>query len=97
MKSYPQAQEKGSPERIFNYRLSRARRITENVFENLSAVFRIFWKYLLLEPETAAVAIMAFIYLHSFMINTSCSKNVYNPPETFDSEDKGTEQILGAS
>lgn len=63
MPFHPWVQEKGSSKRIFNYRHSRGRRITENVFENLSAVFRIFWKYLLLELETAADAVMGCIYL----------------------------------
>ncbi|XP_028140337.2 uncharacterized protein LOC114334492 [Diabrotica virgifera virgifera] len=66
LKPYPGAQDKGSPKRIFNYRLSRARRISENVFGMLSSIFRIFRKPLLLEPETAEVVVMACIYLHNF-------------------------------
>eukprot|EP00102_Acyrthosiphon_pisum_P019617 XP_016656827.1 PREDICTED: uncharacterized protein LOC103308147 [Acyrthosiphon pisum] len=44
MKPYATDLNKGSPKRVFNYRLSRARRIIENTFGLLSAVFRIFRK-----------------------------------------------------
>lgn len=46
MKPYP-GTEKGSKKRVFNYRLSRARRIVENVFGIMSAVFRVFRKPML--------------------------------------------------
>lgn len=43
----------GSIERVFNYRLSRARRVVENAFGILSSVFRVLRKPMLLEPEKA--------------------------------------------
>ncbi|XP_046144675.1 protein ANTAGONIST OF LIKE HETEROCHROMATIN PROTEIN 1-like [Osmia bicornis bicornis] len=45
------AYNKKSAERIFNYRLSRARRVLENVFGISSAVFRVLRKPMLLEPK----------------------------------------------
>jgi hypothetical protein len=42
MKPYATDLNKGSPKRVFNYRLARARRIVENALGLLVAVFRIF-------------------------------------------------------
>lgn len=51
LKPYPGVHDKGSSKRIFHYRLSRARRVVENVFGILASVFRIFSKPILLEPH----------------------------------------------
>lgn len=37
---------------VFNYRLSRSRRVTENAFGLLSQVFRVFYKSISIEPTT---------------------------------------------
>ena len=44
MKPYATDLNRGSPRIVFNYRLSRARRIVENAFGLLASVFRIFRK-----------------------------------------------------
>nr|CAI5838160.1 unnamed protein product [Callosobruchus analis]CAI5839751.1 unnamed protein product [Callosobruchus analis] len=44
MKPYPGSHQEDSIERIFNYRLSRARRVVENAFGILSVVFRVLRK-----------------------------------------------------
>lgn len=48
LKPYPGTQIKGSSQRIFNNRLSRSRRISENILGILSARFRVLRKPLLL-------------------------------------------------
>ncbi|XP_050528183.1 uncharacterized protein LOC126898285 [Daktulosphaira vitifoliae] len=53
MKPYPGTYGKRSIERIFNNRLSQARRVG-NVFGIIASVFRVLKKPLLLEPEKAA-------------------------------------------
>lgn len=78
MKPYAGPQEKGSMKRIFNYRLSRARRVSENTFGIIASVFRILRKPILLEPKTAKKVILAIVYLHNFL-RKSESKTIYNP------------------
>lgn len=58
MKPYPGQHDKRSKERIFNYRLSRARRIVENVFGIMSGVFRVLRKPILLTPEKVQLIIL---------------------------------------
>ena len=66
MKPYPQlglTEEK----RIFNYRLSRCRRISENAFGILSSRWRVFRKPLLLQPQRATSITLAAITLHNWL------------------------------
>lgn len=84
MKPYPGIQEKGSGTRIFNYRLSRARRVSENVFGILCSVFRVLRKPMLLQPEKAKKIVMAAIYLHNYLRKNAAKS--YNPPGIFDHE-----------
>nr|CAI5870097.1 unnamed protein product [Callosobruchus analis] len=62
----------------------RARRVIENVFGIISAVFRVLRKPMFLLPEKSTKVILACIYLHSFLRKSRESRNVYTPPGTFD-------------
>lgn len=84
MKPYSGLYENGSKERIFNYRLSRARRVTENAFGILTAVFRVLRKPMLLEPNKARDVVLTTIYLHNYLRQSKNSRNVYTPAGTFD-------------
>lgn len=84
MKPYPGIQEKESQTRIFNYRLSRARRMSENVFGIMCSIFRSLRRPMLLQPETTRKVVMAILYLHNFLRKQSC--DIYNPPGSFDIE-----------
>lgn len=53
--------------RIFNYRLSRARRISENAFGILVQKFRIFFRRLQGKPEHITTIILAACTLHNFI------------------------------
>lgn len=67
---------KGSQQRIFNYRLSRARRIVENVFAIIASVFRILRRPILLQPENAEIIVMTIAHLHNFLRrNSECQRH----------------------
>lgn len=87
MKPYPGSHEAGSSRRVFNYRLSRARRIVENAFGILSAIFRVLRKPMLLEPEKAKKVVLACVYLHNFLKKSKTSRDIYTPVGMFDTED----------
>lgn len=53
--------------RIFNYRLSRARRVVENVFGILVARFGVFQRPMMLSPEKATIVTLTCCYLHNFL------------------------------
>lgn len=80
---------KGSPQRIFNYRICRARRIVENTFGICSAIFRVLRKPMLLEPKKAQLIVMTVVHLHNFLRKSSTSQNLYTPTGTFDTEVEG--------
>lgn len=89
MKAYPVEQKKGSKQRIFNYRLCRARRIIENVFGIMSAVFRVLRKVMLLSPEKATTVVLTCVYMHNFLRKSKLSRNIYTPHGAFDEDNEG--------
>lgn len=89
MKLYPGLYPKRSSQRIFNYRLSRARRIVENVFGIMSAVFRVLTKPLLLESQKASIVGMTCALLHNFLRQSETSRSNYSPLGAFDREEEG--------
>lgn len=85
MKPFSGIHDKGSKERVFNYRLCRARRVSENAFGILSSSFRVLRKPMLLNPDVATKVTLACIHLHNHLRKTS-SRYVYCPNEMFDKE-----------
>lgn len=69
---------------VFNYRLSRARRISENVFGIMSARFRVLQNTIQLDPEKATSVTLACCYLHNFLRKKS---KRYMPAGIVDWED----------
>lgn len=57
----------GYNERIYNYRLSRARRISENVFGILVSRFRLFLGCIHMLPKTIKHVVMAAVTLHNIL------------------------------
>ena len=68
MKPYP-AKVLTDYERIYNYRLSRARRVSENAFGILVNRFRVLDKYIHLSPQKCTVVTNACIVLHNFLLS----------------------------
>lgn len=82
-------------ERIFNYRLSRARRIVENAFGILSNRFRVFMKPIGLSPANVEHVVLATCSLHNFLRGRSNTRNVYLPSGMVDYEDETHHVIPG--
>nr|CAH7714623.1 unnamed protein product [Callosobruchus chinensis]CAH7726808.1 unnamed protein product [Callosobruchus chinensis] len=61
----------GVAERIFNYRLSRGRRIIENVFGIVSARFRVLRRNMELPKQKATQIVCAVCVLHNFIMSRS--------------------------
>lgn len=95
MKPYPGIHNRGTIKRIYNYRLSRSRRIVENVFGILSTIFRVFRKAIPLKPATCEIVTMSCVYLHNFLRRNKLSRALYTPPGTFDYEDSEYNIIEG--
>lgn len=66
MKPYPQAG-LNVERRVHNYRLSRARRVVENVFGILVSRFGALQHPILQSPEKARIIVLACCYLHNFL------------------------------
>ncbi|GFG37124.1 hypothetical protein Cfor_05785 [Coptotermes formosanus] len=71
--------------RIFNYRLSRARRIIEYVLGILVPRFGIFKTHINIQLDNIKDVVMASCALHNFLHRIS--PDTYTPSECFDTED----------
>ena len=70
---------------IYNYRLSRARRVIENAFGILAARWRIFRRPIIAHPDHVILFTQAAIALHNYLRTTESS--IYTPPGFVDGED----------
>ncbi|XP_017472696.1 PREDICTED: putative nuclease HARBI1 isoform X1 [Rhagoletis zephyria] len=59
--------------KIFNYRLSRARNVVENVFGICAARFRILRRPMDVKPENAKTIVLAICVIHNFLISRNSS------------------------
>jgi len=94
IKPYTLEAPKGSPKRVFNYRLSREHRIVENAFGLLASIFRILRKPLIIKPSTAEDITLACVYFHNFLRRNSAAKQLHSPPGTLDFESTGNGMVI---
>ena len=66
MKPYPQ-RNLSHEKRLFNYRLSRARRVVENAFGILANRWRVLLTHMLITPERAELVVLASCALHNML------------------------------
>ena len=87
MKPYP-GQYLTEDKRIFNYRLSRGRRIIENTFGIAASRFRILRKPIIAKVDTVVQVTKAVVGLHNFLMSTRLSDDVnsYCPFNYIDQE-----------
>ena len=78
--------------RIFNYRLSRARRVVENAFGILANRFRCLLTTMCQEPETVRVIVSATLCLHN-LLRRRCPTNT---PQDLDREDENGNVVPGS-
>ena len=68
----PHSQSSLTPiKRIFNYRFSRVRRVTGNVFGILTNHFRVFTTRMCLDPDKATIITLATLVLHNMLCQLS--------------------------
>lgn len=86
LKPYPQ-KNLTHDKRIYNYRLSRARRIVENTFGILAERFRVFKKPITINVENVPIIVMASCFLHNFLRKKSANYVTRNCVDREDTED----------
>lgn len=91
MKPYP-FRSQTKEQRIFSYRLSRARRIVENTFGIIANKFRVLRTTICLEPSKVQTIVMATLVLHNLLRREHSSD--HTPSGSFDVEDLENHQII---
>lgn len=81
-------------QRIANYRISRGRRISENILGILCNRWRCLRVPFLLDPEKVKIIFLAILVLHNWLRADKDSKHVYCPPPLLDHENCDTGEFL---
>lgn len=85
----------GIKERIFNYRLSRCRRIIENTFGILATRFRIFRRPIIAKEEVVTSVTKACVVLHNYLMSNKEFESSYQycPPQLIDTDTRSGTQL----
>ena len=82
-------------QRIFNYRLSRARRVIENTFGIVASRFRVFRRPIIANVEKVISVTKAVVILHNFLMKTNENNGYKYCPKTFLDHDGPTGFVEG--
>ena len=83
MKPYP-LRNLSSEQRVFNYRLSRARRIVENLFGIFANRFRVFRSPVNLCPSKVEEIVLASCVLHNYLATTTDATGAHDSVDEMD-------------
>lgn len=92
LKPYPDRLYDDTSSRVFNYRLSRARRIVENAFGILANRWRVLRGRMTLCPDKAEKVVKACCVLHNFLRTRSISQ--YSPTDLIDREEGTQHEVV---
>ncbi|XP_064470392.1 uncharacterized protein LOC135385148 [Ornithodoros turicata] len=92
MRPYP-SRDLHQKKRVFNYRLSRARRIVENAFGLPANRWQIFRAPIRHQPERVIAIVKAAVALHNLLRSKTSTRALYSPPDSIDAEDVSTRTI----
>lgn len=81
---FPGHHAEGTPERLFNQKLSSSRAAVENTFGIMSSVFRIFEKPIPLNATKASLITMTCVLLHNYLRTSETSRHMYTPSNSVD-------------
>lgn len=77
---------------IYNYRLSRARRMIENTFGILASQWRIYRRPIIASPTNVILMVQATVCLHNWLRKDGTDQNEYVPPGLVDEDDDESPQ-----
>ncbi|XP_011706774.1 PREDICTED: uncharacterized protein LOC105461949 [Wasmannia auropunctata] len=84
LRPYPGKNGLSQEQDIFNYRLTRARRMIESIFGILASQWRIYRKPIIAFPQNAKLMVQATVCLHNWIRKDDIDKNVYVPADMVD-------------
>ena len=85
MEPYP-SQNLPIDQRVFNYRLSRTRRIIENVFGICASRFRVLRRPIIASPKKVVLITKAIVALHNFLMSITEDNYNYSPTNFVDQD-----------
>lgn len=97
LKPFPRCGPLNMKQKIFNYRLSRARRVVENTFGILVSKFRIYEKPIPLWIDTTETLVKTTCALHNWLRKTSPPEAQYIQQDMLSSEDWNERRVIPGS